>query len=329
MATFVDAHTVTYTLPGKKGGVRFATAPHIVIAVGGRPLIPEDIVGAREFAITSDDVFSLEKAPGKTLCVGGSYISLECAGFLSALRYDVTVAARSILLRGFDRQCSEFIGSLMSDMGTKILQNTVPLSIRKLPDGKLEVSMLSNGEERVDMFDTVLMATGRAADVAGLNLTAAGVTLAANGKIPVNCECTNVAGIYAIGDVCQGLQELTPVAIKAGELLAKRLFGGSTVQMDYSLVPTTVFTPVEYGSVGISEEEAISRYGSENIDVYLSQFTTLELSAVHRTKHADGEDMGHCCLSKLICLKTENERVVGFHFVGPNAGEITQVIDNN
>lgn len=83
------------------------TAETFVIAVGGRPYVPDDIPGALEHAITSDDIFSLDRAPGKTLCVGGSYIALECAGFLTELGFDVTVAARSILLRGFDRQCAE------------------------------------------------------------------------------------------------------------------------------------------------------------------------------------------------------------------------------
>lgn len=180
------------------------------------------------------------------------------------------------------------------------------------------------------------------------------------GKIPVVNEQTNVPHIYAVGDVCEGKLELTPVAVQAGELLARRLYGNSTVQMDYEMVPTTVFTPFEYGSVGLSEEDAIQRYGPENIETYLFEFSTLELQAAHRVKVSDcldtqhlspgvtsltnllvlcmcvvcvtqhnrlgeEEELDHVCLSKLVCLKTEDERVVGFHFVGPNAGEVTQV----
>ena len=97
-------------------------------------------------------------------------------------------------------------------------------------------------------------------------------------------EQTNIPHIYAVGDVCEGKQELTPVAIQAGELLARRLYGGSDVQMDYDMVPTSVFTPFEYGSVGLSEEDAIQRYGADNIETYLFEFTTLELQAAHRVK---------------------------------------------
>lgn len=134
-----------------------------------------------------------------------------------------------------------------------------------------------------------------------------------------------------------GKQELTPVAVAAGILLAKRLSTPNAALhkfMDYNLVATTVFTPLEYGSIGLSEEEAIKLYGENDVEVYLSEFTTLEISAVHRVKHVAGainkddddeEDFGHNCLSKLITIKSKEELVVGFHFIGPNAGEVTQV----
>jgi len=252
LASFIDAHTIGYTLTGKNGGPKQLTSANVLIAVGGRPLVPADIPGAVEHGITSDDIFTLDHRPGKTLCVGGSYISLECAGFLTGLGYDTTVACRSILLRGFDRQCADKVGSLMVEEGTKILMGAKPTSITKTPAGKLQVVLEegSEGVERMEQFDTVLFATGRTPDLAGLNLAAVGVEVdATSGKIPVVDERTNVANVFAVGDVCLGKQELTPVAIKAGELLAKRLFGGASQTMDYSMVPTTVFTPFEYGTV--------------------------------------------------------------------------------
>jgi thioredoxin reductase (NADPH) len=188
----------------------------------------------------------------------------------------------------------------------------------------------------VDTFDTVLFATGRRADTSSLDLAAAGVEVStASGKIVcgengVDAERTNVEHIYAIGDVVQGRPELTPVAVRAGEMLAARLFGSSTKAMDYDGVPTTVFTPFEYGCVGLSEEGAIAAHGAENIETYLFKFQPLELEAAHREKHPDSGaspddiDFGQVCLSKLVCLKHENDKVIGFHYVGPNAGEITQ-----
>lgn len=97
-ATFIDAHTIELDNGKKKETV---TADKIVIACGGRPSLP-DIPGAKEFGISSDDIFWKKEAPGKTLVVGASYVALECGGFLASLGYDVSIMVRSILLRGFD-----------------------------------------------------------------------------------------------------------------------------------------------------------------------------------------------------------------------------------
>jgi len=331
LAFFSGPNEVSYTVKDKTHKV---TSAYFLIAVGGRPAIP-NTPGALECAITSDDLFSLSKAPGKTLVVGASYIALECAGFLTELGYPVTVAVRSILLRGFDRQCSEKIGSNMEALGTRFYRECLPISMEKIDGGKIAVILKfsETGEERREVFDTVLYATGRNADTAGLNLAAAGVETKENGKFECINEQTNVPHIYAVGDVLYGRLELTPVAVRAGILLAKRLFGGSTVQMDYNMVSTTVFTPIEYGCCGLSEDTAIELHGAENIETYLFEFSSLELQAAHRQSYRYTDngpeqeqevDMPAVCLSKLVCLKTENEKVLGFHFVGPNAGEMTQ-----
>jgi thioredoxin reductase (NADPH) len=323
LASFADDHTLEYTLKGEKKTI---SAANILIATGGRPTVPTDVPGAVECAITSDDFFSLAQTPGKSLVVGASYIALECAGVLNSLGFDTTVSVRSILLRGFDRQCADKIGEIMKCTGTKFVSK-LPTSMTKGDDGKITVTFSDNTQ---DQFDTVMYATGRYADTRGLNLPNAGVTCEANGKFSVNeLEQTNVPHIYAIGDILRDKPELTPVAIKTGELLAKRLFTDSKTLMDWDLVATTVFTPVEYGCVGLSEEEATKRFG-DDVRTYLFEFTTLEHAAVHREKVpamcADefDVDMPPSCLAKLVCLKSRNERVIGFHFVGPNAGEITQ-----
>lgn len=324
LASFKDANTLQYK---QKGQEKELVADHILIATGGRPLIPDDVPGAREFALTSDDIFSREQAPGKTLVVGASYIALECAGFLTEMGYDTTVSVRSILLRGFDRDCANKIEEIMRCNGTKFLHK-LPKEIKQQDDGKLSVTF---ADDSTESYDTVMYATGRYADTRLLGLEKAGVTSLENGKFNVNDnEQTNVPNVYAIGDILQGRPELTPVAIKTGELLARRLFNGSTQKMNWDMIPTSVFTPVEYGACGLSEEDAIAKYGAENIETYLTSFVPLEEAAAHRHKIESlrvdefDTDMPPSSLSKLVCLKTEDERVVGFHFVGPNAGEVTQ-----
>jgi len=135
-ATFVDPHTIQ--LDNGKGKVETVTADKIVIATGGRPSYP-DIPGDKEFGITSDDIFSLKNAPGKTLVVGASYVALECAGFLTALGYDTTVMVRSILLRGFDQDMANLIGTFMENHHTKFIKDAVPVKLEK-PAGKIVVT---------------------------------------------------------------------------------------------------------------------------------------------------------------------------------------------
>jgi thioredoxin reductase (NADPH) len=243
-----------------KGRSKTITAARFVIAVGGRPT-PLSCPGG-EFAISSDDLFSLEKSPGKTCVVGAGYVALECAGFIAGLHQgDVTVLVRSIPLRGFDRDIVEKVQSYMEGHKIKIVSPVTPTSIEKLPSGQLQVQF-SNGES--DTFDTVLCAVGRSADTSSLGLETVGVTTNSNnGKISCKNEQTNVPHVYAIGDVVANAPELTPVAILAGKLLARRLFGDSTEVMNYKDVATAVFTPLEIGTVGLSEEDAITKYGAK------------------------------------------------------------------
>ena len=130
--------------------------------------------------------------------------------------------------------------------------------------------------------------------------------------------------IYAIGDVLESRQELTPVAIQAGRLLAQRLYGGGTASMDYNTVATTVFTPLEYGCVGMAEEHAAEAFGADNLEVYHTYFKPLEWQMNHDEHEGVAHREDNCCFVKLICHVPDAERVVGFHYVGPGAGEVTQ-----
>ncbi|XP_026192306.1 thioredoxin reductase [Cyclospora cayetanensis] len=331
LATIKDPHSVEYE---EKGIKKRVTAKHILVAVGGRPSIPDSVQGAQEFAKTSDDLFSLQTPPGKTLIVGASYIALECAGLLTELGFEVVVAVRSLLLRGFDRQCALKVGRCMREMGVTFMEGVLVEKIEKTQEEKLRVTLRGSLDaDRLEHmeFDTVLYATGRSADTKGLNLEELGVKCSAEGRIIcTEGSATTSPSIYAVGDVVEGFPELTPAAIQAGEILARRLFKNSTELMSTNNVPTTVFTPVEYGCVGLSEEAAIEEHGDSNIEVFLTEFCPLELSACHRQKAPSSRldeadiDLTPPCLAKLICLKSENMKVIGVHFVGPNAGEVIQ-----
>ncbi|XP_006876287.1 PREDICTED: thioredoxin reductase 3 isoform X2 [Chrysochloris asiatica] len=317
---FVEHHKVKAT--NRKGQATYYTAAKFVIATGERPRYL-GIQGDKEYCITSDDLFSLPYCPGKTLVVGASYVALECAGFLAGIGLDVSVMVRSILLRGFDQEMAEKVGSYMEEHGVKFLRKFVPVMIQQLESGspgKLKVVAKStDGPETIEgIYNTVLLAIGRDSCTRKIGLEKISVKInEKNGKIPVNdVEQTNVPYVYAIGDILEGKPELTPVAIQAGKLLARRLFGGRIEKCDYINVPTTIFTPLEYGCCGLSEEKAIDVYGKENLEVYHTLFWPLEWTVAERDNNT--------CYAKIICNRPDNDRVVGFHILGPNAGEVTQ-----
>ncbi|XP_075391066.1 thioredoxin reductase 2, mitochondrial isoform X2 [Tenrec ecaudatus] len=317
-ASFVNEHTVRGLT--KAGKETLLSAEHIVIATGGRPKYPVHVEGALEYGITSDDIFWLKESPGKTLVVGASYVALECAGFLSGVGLDTTVMMRSIPLRGFDQQMASLVTGHMASHGIHFLRGCTPLRVGRLPDGRLQVTWQEHASGREDSgtFDTVLWAIGRVPETRGLNLEKAGVRINPDSqKIVVDArEATSIPHIYAIGDVVEGRPELTPTAIMAGKLLARRLFGGSSVLMEYDNVPTTVFTPLEYGCVGLSEEEAITRHGQEHVEVYHSHYKPLEFTVPEREAAQ--------CYIKMVCLREPPQQLLGLHFLGPSAGEVTQ-----
>ncbi|XP_005522123.1 PREDICTED: thioredoxin reductase 3 [Pseudopodoces humilis] len=317
---FVEPHKIKAT--NRKGQVTYHTAETFVLATGERPRYL-GIPGDKEFCITSDDLFSLPYCPGKTLVVGASYVALECAGFLAGLGLDVTVMVRSILLRGFDQEMAEKVGAYMETHGVKFIRKFVPVQVEQLEQGmpgrlKVTAKSTEGSEIFAEEYNTVLIAIGRDACTRNIGLQTIGVKInEKNGKVPVNDEeQTNVPYVYAIGDILDGKLELTPVAIQAGRLLAQRLYGGSSRKCDYINVPTTVFTPLEYGSCGYPEEKAMEEYGKQNLEVYHTLFWPLEWTVADRDNNT--------CYAKIICNKQDNNRVIGLHVLGPNAGEVTQ-----
>jgi len=322
LGQFVDEHTVKTT--DKRGVIKNITANTIVIATGERPRYPA-IPGAKECGITSDDIFSLDHHPGKTLLVGASYVSLECAGFLKSIGCDTTVMVRSIYLRGFDQQMAELVGGYMEKpYDIKFIRPCVPTSIKAVGDTddaglKLyEVEgKYNDGTVFKDTFNTVVFAIGRDPCTVNLNLQGVNIETNKSFRIVVDSEeRTNVPNVYAIGDVNNVGYQLTPIAIESGKNLARRLYCADDSLTDYTCVPTTVFTPLEYGAIGLSEEDAIAKFGEDGIEVYHSNFQPLEWTIPHRTENT--------CYAKLIVNKKDNDRVIGLHVLGPNAGEITQ-----
>ena len=280
-----NTHTHTQITYGD-GKKETKTTRFVIVAVGGRPT--QLYCEGKEHAITSDDIFWRQTSPGKTLCVGASYVALECAGFLTGIGLDTTVMVRSIPLRGYDLEIANRIVEYMEKSHTKFIRSATPSKIEKLSNGMLRVHYEENkyktelgkedshqrpkGSNGYIDVDTVLAAIGRYPDTKGLNLEAVGIKTNRKGEIFTdNADCSNVDNIFAIGDCAVGRPELTPVAIQAGKMLARRLVGQSKRLMDYARVATTVFTPIEYGSVGEPEDNFMTKTSSGPYVILLSR----------------------------------------------------------
>lgn len=312
-ARFLDRHTLECT--NRRGEVSKITARRVILAMGGRPSLPTDVVGAREHAITSDDLFRLNQDPGKTLVIGASYVALECAGFLHGVGRSASVMMRSIPLRGFDVDMAERVVGFMEATGIRFIKKAVPVALSRVEAGIAVDFRDASGSQHQETFDTVLFATGRRPETRSMGLEEIGVALQSDGKVTVDAyDRTSVPHIYAIGDIVAGGLELTPVAIQAGRLLANRLYAKGEELISYHTVPTTVFTPLEYACVGLTEEMAAVLH-KDDLEVYHTNFSPLAWSMAHVHDNQ--------CYMKLLVRKSD-DRVVGFHILSPDAGEIVQ-----
>ena len=302
-ANFVDGRTVAVA-----GSA--LSAPHIIIATGGRPLLPA-IPGA-ELGITSDGFFELPRRPERVAIVGSGYIAAELTGIFTALGSKVTLVLRGeTMLKHFDCMIGESMQKILRDEGVSIVTQAWPSSLGRDTRGQLALTLRDG--RRLEPFDCLLWAIGRAPAVEELELERAAVKLDAYGFIVTDkYQATSAAGIYAIGDVT-GRAQLTPVAIAAGRRLSDRLFAGNGDRhLDYHNIPTVIFGHPPIGTVGLSEEAARDDYGDEDVTVFKSSFIPM----YHALTTAKPR-----CDMKLVTVGPKM-RIVGVHVVGPGADEM-------
>jgi glutathione reductase (NADPH) len=301
-ARVVDAHTVELSTGERK------TAKHILLAMGGRPVKPE-IPGA-ELAITSNDIFHLQKMPENILILGGGYIACEFAGILNGLGVDVTQYYRGAqILRGFDEEARGLVAEEMIQRGVKLHLGTNVETMEATDDGRIKV-VATNGDETI--FDQVMFATGRAPNTDNMGLEEVGVKLGRGGQVLVDdYGQTAVPSIYAVGDVTDRVN-LTPVAIREGMAFVETVFKGNPTKPDHDLIPTAIFTQPEMGTVGLSEEDARDQ---GPIEVYCTSFKPMQTGFAGRTDRV--------MMKLVVCADTR--RVLGCHIVAPGAGEMIQL----
>ena len=301
-ATLEDPHTVALAT-----GER-VRARHILVATGGRPSRP-DIPGA-DLGLVSDDMFGLDALPRRILIVGGGYIGCEFACILHGMGSQVRMHARGDqILRGFDDEARGLLAEALVRQGIDLRCN-VDLAKLEACEGGIRAFA---GDGSAEVFDAVLLATGRDPHTKGLGLEAAGVRLDPNGAVEVDGHSqSSVPSIFAVGDVTDRVA-LTPVAIREGQAFADTVFGGTPREAEHDLVASAVFTRPEMGTIGLTEEEAAR---CEPVEIYAATFRSM------RNAFIDREDK---VLLKLV-VSCASRRVLGCHIVADDAGELIQMI---
>lgn len=302
-ARFKDAHTVSV-------GEAELSAERIVIATGGRPIVPK-IPGA-QLGITSDEFFELEERPQRVLIVGSGYVAVELAGIFHALGSKTEVVVRKDgIVRSFDKMLGSELISAMREAGIGVTTKVVPAEVEQTAGGLV---LTSEDGRSFGPVDSVLWAVGREPNTDKLNLDLAGIVTDNRGFVPTDeYQQTNVEHVFALGDVT-GRAALTPVAIAAGRRLADRLFGRMQGRhLDYSLIPTVIFSHPTIGTIGLSEDEARHEYGDQ-VKVYETTFTAMFYAL------GDKKQRSHM---KLVTAGAD-EKVVGCHVFGEGADEMMQ-----
>ena len=306
-AVLEDAHTVRLT----RSGERFHAA-RVLVATGATPQAPA-IPGA-ELASSSNEFFLWPTQPKRVLVQGAGYIALELANLLQRLGSEVAVVLRGEkILRGFDEEVRDHLQAALVNQGLRFVTGAALTSIaRNEPPGPGLRVTLDNGEPIE--ADAVLRALGRVPNTAGLGLDAAGVALDAHGAVRVDeFSRSSVAHIHAVGDVTNRVM-LTPAAIREGQAFADTEFGGRSVPVRHDHIPTAVFTTPELGVIGLTEAQAVQQHAA--VDVYSANFRPMKATLGGGSTRT---------LMKLVVARA-SDRVLGVHIVGPEAGEMIQLL---
>lgn len=304
-ATFVGERRV------RVGEAEFE-ADHVLIATGGKARWPE-IPGAA-LGTDSDGFFDWDSRPDTVAIAGSGYIACELAGVLNALGTKVSLLLRKEhVLKGFDDMIGDALIEHMRTAGIDVQMNREAAALHEQEGGHIRIEF-TDGQSMAG-YDRVIWAIGRVPNVESLSLPTIGLETEADGTVPVDeWQDTRLAGVHALGDVAGG-PELTPVAIAAGRRLADRLFGGMPERrLDYSNIPTVVFTHPPIGTVGLSEADARERYGDDQVKIYTSHYVALYHGVLTDKTASD---------MKLVCVG-DDEKVVGAHVIGDGADEMTQ-----
>ena len=305
-ATFIDAHTIKLEKTGET-----VTAAHILVAVGGHPSDHPALPG-HEHCIFSNEAFDLKALPKRIIIAGAGYIGVEFANIFHGLGVETTLIYRGAeILSGFDDDIRSALREEMIAKGIDVKLHTIMHSVTKRDDGTLDVAL---SDDQIMNVGEVMLAVGRKPNTKGLGLDAAGVVMDERGAIAGDdYSRTNVPHIFAVGDVTNRVQ-LTPVAIHESMCLIETVFKNNPTKPDHDLIATAVFSQPEIGTVGLSETDALKKY--PDLNVFKASFRPMKNVLPGRNEK----------MVMKIIVDAKSDRVLGVHILGPDAGELAQVL---
>uniref|UniRef100_A0AC34FMK1 Glutathione reductase n=1 Tax=Panagrolaimus sp. ES5 TaxID=591445 RepID=A0AC34FMK1_9BILA len=285
---------------------------HTLIVVGGKPKLP-DVISGVEFGINCDQFFRLQNLPKKSVVIGAGPIALEIAGVLAAFGSETHMLIRhEHVLRKFDSTLMKAATKSVQNGPIKLHKNTNVEKIEKNFDGTLKI-FIKEGLI-FDDVNVLIWAIGRSPSTKSLNLEKIGVETNSDGYIIVDeFQQTSASGIFALGDVCGETLSLSHLR---GRRLAHRLFNSAKTNFNNCFLhaSTVISSHPPIGSLGLTESEAIEKYGKEKVTIYKTKFIPLYF-AITTFKEP--------CLMKLICVG-EEEKIVGIHVIGRGVDEMLQ-----
>jgi glutathione reductase (NADPH) len=307
VAIFAERAILTGPNSLKLASGKAFTAGKILIATGARPVMPA--IEGIEHAISSNEVFHLDKLPERIVIAGGGYIANEFAGIFHKFGTHVIQVNRTdVILRHYDQQIVDRLIQISLRKGIDFKFHATIDRVEQR-EGKLHIAMSGCDDLEADQL---LFALGRKPNTEALGLEAAGVELGETGQVKVDADNrSSVPSIFAVGDVTDRVQ-LTPVAIREGQAFADTFFGNTPTRVDYGCIPSAVFSHPPLAGVGLTEGAAREKLGQ--VKTYTSDFRAMKNVLAGRNERS---------LYKLV-VDASSDEIVGIHMIGPDAPEILQ-----
>jgi pyruvate/2-oxoglutarate dehydrogenase complex dihydrolipoamide dehydrogenase (E3) component len=312
-ATFAAPEELAVRLT--EGGTLRLTAGNVFINVGARPSSPP-VEGLDSVpALNSTTVMELDEVPEHLLVLGGGYVGLEFAQMFRRFGSEVTILQRGPqLLSREDADVAGAVADLLREDGVEVLLETRTERAGQSARGRIELAVRTPQGERELEGSHLLVAAGRTPNTDTLGLNAAGVETDEKGFIRVNERlATNVAGIWALGDV-KGGAAFTHVSYDDFRVIKANLIDGADATTDGRLIPYTLFTDPQLGRVGLSETEA----REQGRDVLVAK---MPMSHVSRAVEVD-EERG---MIKAV-VDAGSHRILGAAVLGIEGGEVAAMI---